>query len=88
MAVTGSEIARQEDARPVVRLVDMGIDPHNRYVLGRARQVEMVARSQQAQAIRDVKARHDQLAQDDVVSAPVQQRRRRLASLFSRPITT
>jgi hypothetical protein len=30
MAVTGSEIARQEDARPVVRRVDMGIDPHNR----------------------------------------------------------
>jgi hypothetical protein len=66
----------------------MGIDPYNRYELGRARQAELVARSQQVQAIRDVKARHQQIARDDVVSAPVQQPRRRLATLFGRPITT
>jgi hypothetical protein len=79
-----------EDEGPGLRPVDMGIDPYMRYSLGRAQQAEILARSRQAQAIRDVKARHEQLAQnDDVVSAPVQQHRRgRLASLFGRPIAT
>ncbi|MGN6379823.1 MAG: hypothetical protein ACTHNU_12790 [Gaiellales bacterium] len=54
-----------------------------RYSLGRDRQSEIIARARQAQAIRDVKARHEQLEQD-VVAAPVQ-RHRRLASLFGRP---
>ena len=66
----------------------MGIDPYTRYSLGQARQADILARARQAQVIRDVKARHEQLEQDDVVSAPVQGRRRRLASLFGRPIAT
>jgi hypothetical protein len=66
----------------------MGIDPYMRYSLGRGLQEDLLARSRQAQAIRDVKARHARLQQDDVVSAPVQRGRHRLASLFGRPIST
>ena len=77
-----------EERRLRLRPLGMGIDPYMRYSLGRELQADMVARSRQAQAIRDVKARHDRLAQDDVVAAPVQQRRSRLASLFGRPIAT
>jgi hypothetical protein len=68
----------------------MGIDPYTRYSLGRALQTDVLARARQAQAIRDVKARHARLQpeQDDVVSAPVQRGRHRLASLFGRPLST
>ena len=66
----------------------MGIDPYMRYSLGRTLQADLLDRTRQAQAIRDVKARHARLHQDDVVPAPVQHGRRRLASLFGRPIAT
>ena len=79
-----------EEDRPGQRLMHMGIDPYTRYSLGRSLQDELLARGRQAQAIRDVKARHARLQQeqDDVVSAPVQHGRHRLASLFGRPVST